>query len=150
MKASIAWPIVATMMLGGVDAALARDLKDEVKVEMLASTTPPSRKTMAGSVLNCPSPTANGLLSGFTTKPAVKNPMKAIKSPMPRPIAFFSATCSRGYSTSNPHPKTAIVPPGVESAAWWAASSTPRAKPETTVTPASASSRESRSATSRP
>lgn len=34
MKASIAWPIVATMMLGGVDAALARDLKDEVKVEI--------------------------------------------------------------------------------------------------------------------
>ena len=32
MKATIAWPIVATMMLGGVDAALARDLKDEVKV----------------------------------------------------------------------------------------------------------------------
>jgi len=34
MKASIAWPIVVTMMLGGVDAALARDLKDEVKVEI--------------------------------------------------------------------------------------------------------------------
>ena len=43
-----------------------------------------------------------------------------------------------------------MVPPGVESAAWWAAASTPRAKPETTVTPASDSSRESRSATSRP
>ena len=34
MKASIAWSIVATMTLGGVDAALASDLKDEVKVEI--------------------------------------------------------------------------------------------------------------------
>jgi hypothetical protein len=34
MKASIAWPIVATMLLGGVDATLAGDLKDAVKVEV--------------------------------------------------------------------------------------------------------------------
>src|SRR5260370_29109488 len=34
MKAAIAWPIAAIVMLGGVDAALARDLKDEVKIEI--------------------------------------------------------------------------------------------------------------------
>jgi len=34
MKASIAWPIVATMMLGGVDATLAGNLKDEVKIDI--------------------------------------------------------------------------------------------------------------------
>ena len=34
MKAAIAWPIVAIMTLGGVDAALAGDLKDEVKIEI--------------------------------------------------------------------------------------------------------------------
>ena len=33
MKAAIAWPIVAIVMLGGVDTALAGDLKDEVKIE---------------------------------------------------------------------------------------------------------------------
>src|ERR1700681_1019975 len=33
MKAAIAWPIVAIVMLGGVDAALAGDLKDEVEIE---------------------------------------------------------------------------------------------------------------------
>lgn len=37
MKAAIAWPMVAMMMLGGADAALAGDLKDEVKIE-IAST----------------------------------------------------------------------------------------------------------------
>ena len=34
MKAAVAWPIVAIMMLGGVDAALAVDLKDQVKIEI--------------------------------------------------------------------------------------------------------------------
>ena len=34
MKPAIAWPIVAIVMLGGVDAALAGDLKDEVKIEI--------------------------------------------------------------------------------------------------------------------
>jgi hypothetical protein len=34
MKAAIALSIVATMTLGGVDAALAGDLKDEVKIEI--------------------------------------------------------------------------------------------------------------------
>ncbi len=34
MKAAIAWPIVAIVMLGGIDAALAADIKDEVKVEI--------------------------------------------------------------------------------------------------------------------
>src|SRR6202171_1570455 len=34
MKAAIAWPIVAIVMLGGVDAALAGDLTDEVKIEI--------------------------------------------------------------------------------------------------------------------
>src|SRR5437763_40709 len=33
MKAAVAWPIVAIMMLGGVDAALAADIKDQVKIE---------------------------------------------------------------------------------------------------------------------
>ena len=33
MKA-ILWPIVATVMLGGVDVASAADLKDEVKIEI--------------------------------------------------------------------------------------------------------------------
>ena len=37
MKAAIAWPIVAIAMLGGVDAALAGDLKDEVKIEIESS-----------------------------------------------------------------------------------------------------------------
>src|SRR6266404_9515468 len=34
MKAVIAWPVVALMMLGGGDVALAGDLKDEVKIEI--------------------------------------------------------------------------------------------------------------------
>ena len=34
MKASIAWPIVATLMLGGVGATFAGDLKDQVKIEI--------------------------------------------------------------------------------------------------------------------
>jgi hypothetical protein len=34
MKPAIAWPVVAMMMLGGVEAALAGDLKDEVKIEI--------------------------------------------------------------------------------------------------------------------
>ena len=34
MKPAIAWPVVAMMMLGGVEAPLAGDLKDEVKIEI--------------------------------------------------------------------------------------------------------------------
>ena len=34
MKAVIAWPVVALIMLGGGDVALAGDLKDEVKIEI--------------------------------------------------------------------------------------------------------------------
>ncbi len=34
MKAVIAWPVVALMMLGEGDVALAGDLKDEVKIEI--------------------------------------------------------------------------------------------------------------------
>jgi hypothetical protein len=34
MKPAIAWPIVAIMMLGGVDVALAGDVKNDVKVEI--------------------------------------------------------------------------------------------------------------------
>ena len=34
MKSAIAWPAVAMMMLGGVDAVLAGDLKDEVRIEI--------------------------------------------------------------------------------------------------------------------
>ena len=34
MKAAIAWPIVAIVMLAGVNAALAGDLKDKVKIEI--------------------------------------------------------------------------------------------------------------------
>lgn len=37
MKAAIAWPIVAIVMLGGVDATLASDLKDEVKIQIESS-----------------------------------------------------------------------------------------------------------------
>lgn len=32
MKTAIAWPVVALMMLGGVDLAIAGDLKDDVKI----------------------------------------------------------------------------------------------------------------------
>src|SRR2546422_11545363 len=41
MKAAIAWPIVAIVMLGGLDAALARDLKDEVKIEIESTEVHP-------------------------------------------------------------------------------------------------------------
>jgi hypothetical protein len=34
MKAVIGWPVVALMMLGAGDAALAGDLKDDVKIEI--------------------------------------------------------------------------------------------------------------------
>ena len=34
MKAAVALPIVAIMMLGGVDAVLATDLRDQVKIEI--------------------------------------------------------------------------------------------------------------------
>jgi hypothetical protein len=34
MKTAIAWPIVTIMMFGGVDVALAGDLKDDVKIEI--------------------------------------------------------------------------------------------------------------------
>jgi hypothetical protein len=34
MKPAIAWPVVAMMMLGAVEAPLAGDLKDEVKIEI--------------------------------------------------------------------------------------------------------------------
>jgi hypothetical protein len=37
MKRAIAWPLVAIGMLGGVDAALAGDLKDDVKIEIESS-----------------------------------------------------------------------------------------------------------------
>ena len=41
MESAIAWPIVAIMMLGGVDAALAGDLKDEVKLEIQSTEVHP-------------------------------------------------------------------------------------------------------------
>ena len=41
MKAAIVWPIVAIMMLAGVDAALAGDLKDEVKLEIQSTEVHP-------------------------------------------------------------------------------------------------------------
>ena len=41
MKSAIAWPIVAIMMVGGVDAALAGDLKDEVKLEIQSTEVHP-------------------------------------------------------------------------------------------------------------
>ncbi len=41
MKAVIAWPIVALMMLGGGDIALAGDLKDEVKIEIESTEVHP-------------------------------------------------------------------------------------------------------------
>jgi hypothetical protein len=34
MKAALAWPIVVAIMLGGIDAALAGDLKDQVKIQI--------------------------------------------------------------------------------------------------------------------
>jgi hypothetical protein len=34
MKPAIAWPVVAIIMFGGVNAAVAGDLKDEVKIEI--------------------------------------------------------------------------------------------------------------------
>jgi hypothetical protein len=41
MKAAFAWPIVAIGMLGGVDAAIAGDLKDAVKVEVDSTVVHP-------------------------------------------------------------------------------------------------------------
>ena len=41
MKAVIAWPVVALMMLGGGDVALAGDLKDEVKIEIESTEVHP-------------------------------------------------------------------------------------------------------------
>jgi len=41
MKAVIAWPVVALMMLGAGDVALAGDLKDEVKIEIESTEVHP-------------------------------------------------------------------------------------------------------------
>jgi hypothetical protein len=41
MKAVIAWPIVALVMLGGSDVALAGNLKDEVKIEIESTEVHP-------------------------------------------------------------------------------------------------------------
>lgn len=41
MKAAIAWPIVAMVMLGGMNSALAADLKDAVKVEIESTEVHP-------------------------------------------------------------------------------------------------------------
>jgi hypothetical protein len=41
MNAVIAWPIVAIVMLGGIDAAVAGDLKDAVKVEIESTEVHP-------------------------------------------------------------------------------------------------------------
>ena len=66
-----------------------------------AVRTKPQRKTRIGRPRNSPKPTGRGLEAGFTTKPDVKNPMKAMKSPIPTPIARLrpsgtaSSTASR-------------------------------------------------------
>lgn len=41
MNAAIAWPIVAVVMLGGIDLAVASDLKDAVKVEIESTEVHP-------------------------------------------------------------------------------------------------------------
>src|SRR2546428_604480 len=50
----------------------------------------PSRNTTMGKPFSTPRPTGNGPAAGLTTKPDVKNPIKAMKSPMPTPIARLS------------------------------------------------------------
>jgi hypothetical protein len=53
MKAAIAWPVVAIMMLGGVDAVLAGDLKDEVKIEIESVGVHPGMPGMAPGMYVC-------------------------------------------------------------------------------------------------
>ena len=55
-----------------------------------AVSTKPTRNTAIGSPCSGPSPTGSGPALGFTTKPAVKKPMNAMKSPMPTLIARLS------------------------------------------------------------
>ena len=66
-----------------------------------AESRKPTRNTTLGSPPSEPSPTGSGPAAGFTTKPAVKKPMKAMKRPMPtliarlRPIGTASSMASR-------------------------------------------------------
>ena len=53
MKAAIAWPFVAMMMLGGIDAAHAGDLKDEVKIEIESAGVHPGMPGMAPGMYVC-------------------------------------------------------------------------------------------------
>ena len=53
MKATIAWPLVAMMMLGGADAVLAGDLKDEVKIEIESAGVHSGMPGMAPGMYVC-------------------------------------------------------------------------------------------------
>jgi hypothetical protein len=53
MKAAIAWPVIAMMMLGGVEAALAGDLKDGIKVEIESAGVHPGMPGMAPGMYVC-------------------------------------------------------------------------------------------------
>src|SRR5207302_10867943 len=69
----------------------------------------PTRKTMLGSPPRDPSPTGNGPVAGFTTKPAVKKPMKAMKRPIPTPIARLSPSGTASIAVSRKRVSTRSV-----------------------------------------
>ena len=86
----------------------------------------PTRKTTIGSPFSVPRPTGSGPAAGFTTNPAVKKPMKAMKRPMPTlmarlsPMGTASITASRKrVSTSSvmtsPSSSTTVIACGHES-----------------------------------
>ena len=60
-------------------------------------------------------------------------------APGPRAMRSKISPFSGGYTTSMPHPRTAMEAPDPQNAPSCAAVSTPRAPPETTVMPARAS-----------
>ncbi len=74
-----------------------------------AVSTKPMRKTAIGSPRNVPSPTGSGPAAGFTTKPEVKKPMKAMKRPMPTLIARLSAIGTASISASRKRVSTSTV-----------------------------------------
>ncbi len=61
--------------------------------------------------------------------------------------SLINRRCSGGYTTSRPQPRTPTVPPRPSRPPLWAAPSTPRASPLTTVTPRLLRSDTSHSAT---
>ena len=74
-----------------------------------AVRTKPTRNTTIGRPVSVPRPTGNGPAAGLTTKPDVKNPMKAMKSPMPMPIARLSPIGTAVIIASRKRVRTRIV-----------------------------------------